>query len=167
MTVYLAGSIRDGNVQDIEWREHAIQQLSPYAIVLNPLAGKSYDAAAEQWTIFGEDSDAKYIVKADFWCVDRADIILFDFRSLAEGYPSIGTLTEFGRSTTHSCLRFAILAPAYKGHNNRQFPGLHPFLEQNVAKSFLDPSHAVAFVQTYCMATAANDSNYWGGASSV
>lgn len=152
--VYLAGSIRDGNAEDILWREHAIDVLQDVADIISPLAGKRFDPTSGKWSLYGtEVPDAKYIVHADFWAVDRADIILFDFRSLADGYPSVGTLTEFGRSTARNVLRLAIIAPTYAGHESqRRFVGLHPFLEQNVAKTFGGPKDAIGFVFRYCVA---------------
>ena len=153
-TIYLAGSIRDGNSEDIAWRERAVKKLSDYATVLNPLAGKTFNEVTGAWQLYGNTvPDSKYIVHADFWCVDRSDIILFDFRSLADGYPSLGTMTEFGRSTARSILRLAIIPEDYKGHENtRHFKGLHPFLEQNVAKVFQGANAAIEFTRNYCAA---------------
>lgn len=154
-SVYLAGSIRDNIPEDIAWRERAIKRLGDYATVLNPLAGKTFNETTGAWQLYGFTSpDSKYIVHADFWCVDRADIILFDFRSLAEGYPSLGTMTEFGRSTVRSILRLAIIPEDFKGHENtRHFKGLHPFLEQNVAKVFQGTDDAIEFTRAFCIAT--------------
>lgn len=163
-TIYLAGAIRDGHPEDIDWRERAVMALSPLATVFNPLAGKTYNPDTGQWSLYGgENPDAKYIVQADFWCVDRSDIILFNFESLAEGYPSLGTLTEFGRSTARSCLRLAIIPDQYTGHENlRHFKGLHPFLEQNVAKVFQGSQAAIEFLKLHLLAITTTPS-YWHG----
>ena len=154
--IYLAGSIRDGNAEDIAWRERAITVLGDVAQLISPLAGKTYHADTGKWTLYGDESpDAKYIVHADFWAVDRADIIIFDFRALADKYPSIGTLVEFGRSTGRSCLRLAAVPETYTGHDNlRHFGGLHPFLEQNVAKVFPGIDLAIKFAFRYCVAVS-------------
>ena len=157
-TIYLAGSIRDGVAEDIEWRERAVVKLEDVARLLNPLAGKQFDAATGHWSMYsGTNPDSKYIVQADFWSVDRSDIIIFDFRSLIAKYPSIGTLVEFGRSTIRSIMRFAIIPEEYKGHNNLQhFAGLHPFLAENCAQIFHGPDAAVDFTRNYCIATTQN-----------
>lgn len=152
--IYLAGAIRDNKDEDIAWREQAIGRLYDVAQILNPLAGKSFDPDTGKWLLFGnENPDARYIVQADFWCVDRADIILFNFASLADKYPSLGTLTEFGRSTARPILRLAIVGSEYQGHENtKHFPGLHPFLAENCAKVFGSPAEAIAFTRNYCLA---------------
>lgn len=145
--VYLAGSIRDGVKEDILWRERAIDALeSERCVILSPLAGKDYQHEAQQWRLYGTSiPDSKYIVHADYWCVDRADLILFDFRSLAEGYPSIGTVSEWGRSTARSILRLATVAANQKGAN--AMFGLHPFLEQHSAKVFNDIDQMIGFAK--------------------
>jgi len=145
--VYLAGSIRDGVLEDIAWRERAITALeySPCTI-LSPLAGKNYDPETKKWTLYGKHTpDSKYIVHADYWCVDRADIILFDFRSLADKYPSIGTLSEWGRSTSRSILRLATVSPNQTGAN--AMFGLHPFLNEHAAKVFNNVDEMVDFAR--------------------
>ena len=162
--IYLAGSIRDSVSEDIEWRERAVEALRRYATVLNPLAGKRYNPETGAWTLYdGEVPDAKYIVQADFWAVDRSDIILFDFRSLGvNGYLSLGTMTEFGRSTARSVLRLGIIEPGFIGHENkRHFPGLHPFIEQNCAKMFPGPDAAVEFARSYVASVTRSPQYRW------
>ena len=153
-TVYLAGSIRDTIPEDTAWRERAIDRLGSVAQILSPLAGKTFDTRTGLWWLYGYvEPDAKYIVHADFWCVDRADILLVDFRSLQDGYPSIGTLMELGRSTNRSCLRVGVVSELYTGHDNAQhFTELHPFLSQNCAKVFNTMDQAIEFVYCYCQA---------------
>ena len=156
ISVYLAGSIRDGVEEDFLWRERAITELRgewprnarSRCTILSPLAGKSYNAETKQWTIYQKYvPDSKYIVHADYWCVDRADIGLFDFRSLATGYASIGTVSEWGRSTVRSMLRLATVAPNQQG-SNAMF-GLHPFLEQHATKVFTDIDDMIEFAKEY------------------
>lgn len=129
LTIYLAGSIRDGYIEDIQWREDFIFALQDRALFLNPLGGKVCDPATKVWSMHGlVPSTAHVIVKQDFWCVDRADLIVFNFRALSQGYPNIGTLVEFGRATGRGCLMYSIIAPDYTGHENTAMFALHPFL---------------------------------------
>lgn len=164
-TVYLAGSIRDTIPEDTAWRERAIDRLGSVAQILSPLAGKTFDTRTGLWWLYGYvEPDAKYIVHADFWCVDRADILLVDFRSLQDGYPSIETLMELGRSTNRSCLRVGVVSAIYTGRGNAQhFKGLHPFLEHNCAKVFNTMDQAIEFVYCYCQAVTTHP-RYKGGA---
>jgi len=145
--VYLAGSIRDGNAEDIAWRERAIAALEGEpCTIFSPLAGKDYNPETKRWTLYGDHiPDSKYIVHADYWCVERSDLILFDFRSLSTGYASIGTLSEWGRSTAYNILRFVTVSPK-QGQANAMF-GLHPFLEQHAAKIFTDVDDMIAFAK--------------------
>lgn len=145
--VYLAGSIRDGVEEDIAWRERAIDALqSERCIIFSPLAGKKYEPETKLWTLYGKSvPDSKYIVHADYWCVERSDLILFDFRSLATGYASIGTMSEWGRSTAYNILRLSTVAPNQKGAN--AMFGLHPFLEQHSAKVFNDVDEMIGFAK--------------------
>jgi len=149
--VYLAGSIRDNNVEDIMWRERAAERLRRKATIINPLAGKHFDKDTGKWTVYGsENPDAKYIVAADFWAVDNADAIIFDFRALADKYPCIGTLSEWGRSTARNVMRFPVIADGFVGHvSEKHFPQLHPFRAEHAAKVFTDIDKAVVFVSSY------------------
>lgn len=150
--IYLAGSIRDGVPEDFDWRTRAIKAIDPrFVTIFSPLAGKSYDPQTKKWYIYGNHlPDSKYIVQADYWCVDRADIMLVDFRSLADGYPSIGTVSEWGRSTSRSILRLATVAPNQKGAN--AIFGLHPFIAEHAAKVFNDIDEMIDFAATHVKA---------------
>lgn len=162
--VYLAGSIRDGVVEDIIWREEALSAFEPYAVVLNPLAGKHYDPDTGKWTRFGVEFKpkefARSIVKQDFWCVDSADILLCNFMSMAEGYPSIGTLVEFGRATARGCLIYTIAAAEFTGHENKMLKMLHPFLEQNSVVVYHDVRECISFVADELKAFSGADPGY-------
>lgn len=149
--VYLAGSIRDDVADDIIWREMAVEAFRPYAVVLNPLAGKLYEPSTHKWTRHGVEFTgepfARSIVKQDFWCVDKADILVCNFMSLAENYPTIGTLVEFGRATARGCLIYTIVSDAYTGHSKpATHTALHPFLGQNSAVIFHDVRECITFV---------------------
>lgn len=140
LTIYLAGSIRDTKPEDVEWRESFIDRFAAYindgsVSILSPLAGKSL--CNGKWNAHGVHCDTSYIVNSDFWSVDRADVIVFNLLALGDKYPCIGTLLEFGRSTSWSVLRYGILPSSYTGHENEQFQNMvHPFLKSQCAAVF-------------------------------
>ena len=107
----------------------------PLAAILNPLGGKSYDPTTRRWDVSGIDPVGSVIVPHDFWCVDRADILVCNFLALCDGYPNIGTLCEFGRATKTGCLIYSIVKPGFEGHSQTAFK-LHPFIERNSAALF-------------------------------
>jgi len=160
-TIYLAGAIRDAHPEDIAWRERAIVMFQNYATVLNPLGGKSKDKNGK-WTMSGIPSTAKTIVKQDFWCVDRADIIVCNLKPLASGYPSIGTLTEFGRATGTGALIFLCVEDKYKGHDNNSMYKLHPFLEENATVVFTEVDAMLRFVAVHLRMLSGADPSYKG-----
>ncbi len=138
-TVYLAGAMRNSHIkEDVEWREEIIDSCLGLAVFLNPLAGKSFNPKTQEWDFCGLNPDANLIVQHDFWCVERADIILFNLKSLSEGYATIGTLTEFGHGTNSSPrkLLWSIIDQSYTGHDHATSFNLHPFLEKNSAIVF-------------------------------
>lgn len=147
--VYLAGAIRDNHPEDISWREYVISAIQHKSVILNPLAGKSFNAADKQWTVSGVPSSASLIVKHDFWSVDRADVVIFNFTALAEQYPNIGTLVEFGRATANGALLYAVIDQDYKGHENTDMYDLHPFLAENCAVVFNSITDLVAFLSQH------------------
>ena len=154
--IYLAGSIRDGIPEDFDWRERAIKAFKgANATILSPLAGKSYDPEKKTWHLYGSHlPDSRYIVHADYYCVDRMDIMLVDLRSLADGYPSIGTMSEWGRSTARSVLRLVTVSPNQKGAN--AVFGLHPFIAEHAAKVFNDIDLMIEFAVTHVNAITAD-----------
>jgi nucleoside 2-deoxyribosyltransferase len=151
ITVYLAGAIRDDHPEDIEWRESAITALAEAdTLILNPLGGKTYNTKTKKWLCHGEPAGAISIVKHDFWCVDRADAVIFNLLSLADGYPTIGSLVEFGRATARGLLIYSIVPTGFTGHENgSMFAGLHPFIEQNSAKLFTSVTDCIEFARLH------------------
>jgi nucleoside 2-deoxyribosyltransferase len=158
--IYLAGAIRDQRTDDISWREQFIAALKEYAILLNPLGGKSYDPETNKWTMNGIESSSRTIVQQDFWCVDRADIVVFNFLALAEGYPNIGTLVEFGRATARGALIYSIIAPTYRGHANSGMYSLHPFLAEPSCVVFRSPEDCLAFLSQHIKMLSGVDPHY-------
>ncbi len=152
LKMYLAGAIRDKHPEDIAWRERAISTLSQFVKlgllkILNPLGGKKYDDKTGLWTMSGVPAKARHIVSQDFWCVDQADIMVVNLTSLNSGYKSIGSLMELGRSTAHSCLRYVILPPEFKGHGNLDmYNQVHPFLDYPMTEVFPDVDTLLEFL---------------------
>jgi nucleoside 2-deoxyribosyltransferase len=153
--IYLAGAIRDGVEEDIRWRERAITRLTDHAVLLNPLGGKTMhqDAPCERphWTQFGRPATAQRIVHQDFWCVEHADIILANVTSLAEGYPSIGTMMELGYAAGRgrNVLTYLLSTAPMRGMANGMFR-IHPFLEQIAADWFTGLEEALDTVGGMC-----------------
>jgi nucleoside 2-deoxyribosyltransferase len=134
--IYLAGAIRDDHPEDIEWREIYIKALKEMAIIFNPLAGKMFNPETKKWYLYGHSATGEAIVPHDFWMVEKSDIIVFNFLALAEGYPNIGTLVEFGHATAGNALLYCIIPKGYTGHGNLTQFRLHPFLARNTAMIF-------------------------------
>ncbi len=158
--VYLAGAIRNGVAEDIEWRERAIRALGDIATVLNPLAGKTYHPETQTWTLFGDPPSGRAIVSYDFWCVDQSDVFIFDFRALGVGYPNLGTLIEYGRATTRGAVVFIVLPEGYCGHGNGSMYALHPFLAENAARVFTDMDECIDFAGCQLIALSGLASSY-------
>lgn len=155
MNIYLAGSIRDDNQMDIDWRHYVIDNVYVEGLNitwLNPLGGKTYTPLTRKWDMGGIAPVAGVIVPHDFWAVEHSDVILFNFQSLKEGYPTIGTLVEFGHATgLHPRpLLYSLIGSGYKGHDQ---PGvgnsLHPFLAYNSAAVFDNMDAMVMFLNSH------------------
>jgi nucleoside 2-deoxyribosyltransferase len=148
LSMYLAGSIRDGVLADIEWREHVINALKSLPVrIFNPLGGKTRDESGK-WTVSGVPSGARFITKHDKWYVENSDIVLFNFRALSEGYPNIGTLVEFGMAVALDKLIYVIVDPQYTGHNATMYK-LHPFIGEFAAQVFDTTTDAVEFLKRH------------------
>lgn len=145
---YLAGAIRDGNNDDIEWRERLIDGVSRDLVAwINPLGGKTYSPATKMWDMSGQLPGSRCIVRHDFWAVDQADLIVFNFRALSQRYPNIGTLVEFGRASGTGALIYSIIDADYAGHENEALYRLHPFLEENSALVFASIDDCLSFLR--------------------
>lgn len=162
-TIYLAGAIRDGHPEDIEWRENIIEGLRGLATFINPLGGKKHDKKKGGWTVSGIPSTGKLIVKQDFWSVDRSDILIFNFTGLATSdYKSIGTLVEFGRSTKSSALKYVIIPDKFTGHENGKMYGLHPFIAENASAMFETPEECLKFLRAHLPVLSGLQPHYKG-----
>lgn len=151
LSIYLAGAIRDGNLNDIAWREVLIENFKDDCEMLNPLARKTYDADTRSWGMSGVTPSADVIVPHDFWMVERADIIIFNLTALAEGYPNIGTLVEFGHATALSPkpLIYTIVEKGYLGHESTALFALHPFIAINSAIVFFSVDACLKFLSSH------------------
>lgn len=162
-TVYLAGAIRDGNSGDIEWREKLMTVCQGLAVFLNPLAGKEHNIKTGSWSINGVTPNGKFIVKHDFRAVDVADVCVFNFLCLADKYPTIGSLIEFGRATNRSnCLLYSIVPSNYIGHGNAMLYKLHPFIEENSAVIFNEVDTCISFLKKQLRVISGATPNYLG-----
>lgn len=160
-TVYLAGAIRDGHNEDIEWREYVLAKLVGRATFLNPLASKHWDPATGHWTMSGVESTSRAIYKHDLYCVRQSDIILANLTSLSDGYPTIGTLTEVGYASAFpDKLIYTILGDDYTGHGNHRQYQLHPFLEQVAAYQFSTTHDAVNFLGQHLLSLSGTEPHY-------
>src|SRR5262245_60840906 len=116
LSMYLAGAIRDDVPADYEWRERVIQALKRHPVrIMSPLGGKTRDEHGN-WTVSGVPSDADFITNHDQFYVQEADIVLFNFDALKDGYPNIGTLVEYGWATSPGKKRliYVVIDPAYR-----------------------------------------------------
>lgn len=161
LIVYLAGPIRDGHAEDIEWREYVLRQLKGKATFVNPLGAKKYYDAHRLWTVSGQLPNATSLARQDSWCVDRADIVLANLTALSKGYPAIGTLLELGRAWARRKLIYLILSPRYKGHENHMFE-LHPFLADIAAGRFIDERRAVEVLKRHLPALSGANPHFDG-----
>lgn len=149
LSIYLASAIRDNNSEDIQWREDVIDALEGLPVrILNPLGGKIYQDG--KWAVSGVPSTAKFITKHDLWMVrNEADIILFNFRALSQGYANIGTLVEYGIAVGTDKLIYVIVDPEYKGHENTKMYNLHPFINEFAAQVFDTTEQAIDFLKRH------------------
>lgn len=151
MRMYLAGAIRDDVKADYEWRQRVIDALRNHPVsIMSPLGGKTKDAEGN-WTVSGVPSDADFITNHDQFYVQEADIVLFNFDALKDGYPNIGTLVEFGWATAPGKKRliYVVIDPAYTGHGNTKMFKLHPFIAKYAAKVFPTMDAAITFLQRH------------------
>lgn len=147
--IYLAGAIRDDHPEDILWRERFIGLLRNEATLLNPLGGK-WQNKQGVWLMSGRVASAPRIVAQDFYCVRHADIVIANFSSMADGYPSIGTVMEVGAATILNKLIYAILRPGtILGVENQKNFKLHPFITENCADVFDTEDEAAEFLQKH------------------
>jgi hypothetical protein len=146
--VYLAGAIRPDHPEDGEWRLHWMSQLVGLAVVYNPMFGK--DVTEGRWSLFGLPSDPALIVHHDFYMLDNADIIVFNLLAMGEGYPCLGSLMEFGRSTTRSQVRYVILPTGHAVNT-------HPFITHLAAHRFEDLEDALKFIRNVCAGLTATE----------
>ena len=152
VTIYLAGAIRDTHAEDIQWREFLISRIEhKHALnvsILNPVGNKTYNPSTREWKMSGIHAGAKEIFAQDLWCVRRADIIIANFNSFKDGYPSIGTVMEVGAAAgIGGKLVYSILDKdsSFGVENTGNFK-LHPFLEQSSSAIFPSVDALVDFL---------------------
>jgi len=139
ITLYLAGAIRDGHPEDIDWREKLITQLTPIqgVSILNPVGNKTYNLMNGEWQVAGNPVTSHGIVTQDLWCIHRTDIIIANCTALSEGYPMIGTMIELGAAVgMGGKLIYTVIDPTFMGHENSEMFTLHPFLKEVSSEVF-------------------------------
>lgn len=161
-TIYLAGAIRDSHPEDIEWREEMIMKLKDRATFLNPLGGKTFNKTTKDWRASGVVPGGRFIVKHDFWAVDVSNIVVFNFIALADRYPNLGTLIEFGRSTGTGALIYSIVPTTYTGHDNAKLFHLHPFIEENSAVVFPNVQECIDFLSEHLLVLSGVNPHFSG-----
>jgi nucleoside 2-deoxyribosyltransferase len=145
LVIYLAGAIRDGVEADITWREKFIDELEDAPVmILNPLSGKLYSPSAKSWTQWSHIPTAKMIVNHDYFCVDKADLIVLNCEALGEGYPMIGSMCELGYAKAKGKLVWSIV-PDTVNCGNTMFK-LHPFIQENSSMIFDTYQHCLTFL---------------------
>lgn len=168
LTMYLAGAIRDNHPEDIEWREDIIRRLgwlidANQLRIISPLGGKSFNKETGKWTMSGVPSHIQHIVSQDFWSVDKCDIIVFNFLALKDKYPNIGTLTEWGRSTSSAKLRYIIWPEGVNGHKNLDmYAGVHPFITHNMTEMFTSVEACGDFLERHIPVLAGVEPEFQG-----
>ena len=182
LTLYLAGAIRDNHPEDIEWRERLIDLLAskcvmvreliagkdvtslhPLVRILNPLANKTFTPLTGAWRTATIPCNSKGIVSQDFWCVRRADIIVANFSSMVQGYPSIGTVMEVGAAVgIGGKLIYSIIDPSFSGHSNLGVFDLHPFLKEVSTEVFPSERECEEFLDSHIAALAGYSSRFGG-----
>ena len=151
LRIYLAGAIRNGNQGDLDWRNEAVKALKWNFDVWSPTAGKSYTEG--KWSFLGSPPQSKQIVAQDLWMVDNCDVFLANLTSLSEGYPTIGTLIEFGRATAMGKAIYAIVSEKPVAGIEGALAGfqvaIHPFILENSAMTFTTVEDALTYLQQY------------------
>lgn len=162
--IYLAGAIRDDNVEDIVWRERMVDTLSASCVVLNPLGAKHYHKNTKTWTLAGRLSAAPTIFKHDLAHIKRCDILVANLNGLGElsasgkPYANIGTLMELGAAAVLHKLIYLIPSPNAYGSANSMFY-LHPFLEQATAITFPGVDDVISFLLRYAHVWSGHDAH--------
>jgi nucleoside 2-deoxyribosyltransferase len=163
VTIYLAGAIRDTHPEDWEWREDFISRYAGEGIrILNPLGAKTFNPLTKEWKMSGIKAAAKEITKQDLWCVKRSDIVIANLLALAEGYPNIGTLMEFGAAIDQQKLIYTIIPGGYSGHANPGNFKLHPVIDQFSAAVFNDLEAFYSFFDSH-ISMLTGEQPSWGG----
>lgn len=143
VTIYLAGAIRDRVLADLAWRDEMCCALEHYASaglvhLFNPhRANEFVSLQAEVGSRRSKAAD-RYIFDVDLSAVQQSDVLVANFLSLADGYPSMETFIEWGLSLAQRILRFAIWPEGVE---------LHPFIEQSVTLLFRSPDAVTEFLE--------------------
>jgi nucleoside 2-deoxyribosyltransferase len=147
--VYLAGAVRgDHLIEDVGWRQRAIEILQDVAIIINPVAGKQYNATGvDKWTMHGRRVYSRTVTFTDLWHVRNCDMIIANLKPMAEGYPSVGTIFELATAHAYGKLIYTIVVPGVKVHDTDGDFDLHPFIKTCSAASFTEVEECLWFAR--------------------
>jgi hypothetical protein len=164
VSIYLAGAIRDSQERDRAWRGVFINCLGdlPGVTILSPLANKRFNPLTTKWSIGTIQTKARHIVRQDLWMVKRADIVVANFSSLVDGYPSIGTVMEVGAAAGAGKLIYSIIDPSYQGSPNPGAFTLHPFLDEVSTEIFASETDCLEFLHSHLGALTGSVPEYRG-----
>lgn len=146
LKVYLAGAIRSDHPEDFEWRQKAIEILSPVAIILNPLAGKWTTDDDFKWRMSGLPTYSKTIVRSDMFFVQSCDAMIANVKSLDDNYPSIGTMFEIGYGRALGKLIYGIVGGDQKHCTGGKYQ-VHPFIDDSCAAIFDNVDNCLQFAR--------------------
>ena len=138
-TVYLAGLMRRGVSQCMQWREEATVLLADNFIVRNPFRGKTSARWDTKYTITGVTN--KDILLRDYRDVLASDIFLVDVTEYC-GEPLIGTFVELGWAWEHR-----IPVVAFSEHIGSK--GNHPFVNTMITSFFISLQEACEHINGY------------------
>jgi len=160
--VYLAGAVRgDHLLEDISWRQRAIEILQDVAIILNPVAGKQYDPKGDiKWSMHGRQVYSRTVTHTDLWHVRSADLIIANLQSMATGYASVGTMVEFGAAAILGKLIYSIVVPGTKLHDTDGEFDVHPFIKTLSAAVFNTVEECLWFARAELQVASGAHPNY-------
>lgn len=167
ITMYLAGPIRANVKYDWMWRQMVIAntrewQESQDLRILNPMAGNFHDTEQNVVYTSGVPITDGHINQQDLWCLQHSDIVLFNFSGLADGYPCIGSLVEWGRAIDQAILRYVIWPKEFTSSESMGVGKIHPFIEQNATEIFPETKHAITFLQRHLPVLLGTHPDYEG-----
>lgn len=134
--IYLAGAIRNGVPEDIEWRNAFRAAMGGRHDFLNPCDGKKWHRGDQdeggkllsRWSQYGEPCINKDVFAQDVHNIKRCTVVVANMLAFDTGYPMVGTFMELGMAHMDGKLIYVIT------ENPRLVE--HPFVEGVAARVF-------------------------------